>query len=422
MNRPSILPLIPLLPLALLSTFASAAPILDLGYLMRPDEALHHTSEVPSGREMAEIVRVGARAIHWMDLLQAELPIEKREQIWRRADKIGKEPTPENPLKYNPALIRAAFQGLLAAMPHEAAAVIQGTGELPAKLPPGLVMKEVLAAVRQVTYPYARASRWLGLYSYHHGMPRESMDLRPWLGLRNRQSELFAFADSWDRQTANDRKAWVAHVSEGCAIGNEKAASCVSQGQAVLKQSKPEPVRLWLIQTLALGLEDYNSHFGVQLPHPGVQARQVGDTLEIPFLTYGVPTSVVHWIGAQLAGGWNFPGSVRATISESAHDFSGAVHVEWEDGALPHVNGLGGDTITMDSNTAQWLEQTQVTMTHEFGHVIGFPDCYVEFWDPSEPEGGAFVEYALDPDDRMCALSGGTQERHRVALLAAFGG
>jgi hypothetical protein len=71
----------------------------------------------------------------------------------------------------------------------------------------------------------------------------------------------------------------------------------------------------------------------------------------------------------------------------------------------------------MDRDMGLWLEQSQATLIHEFGHIIGFPDCYVEFWDERDE---AFVFYSLDPTDRMCALSGETLPRHRQALDLGF--
>ncbi|OYZ23955.1 MAG: hypothetical protein B7Y39_02745 [Bdellovibrio sp. 28-41-41] len=43
------------------------------------------------------------------------------------------------------------------------------------------------------------------------------------------------------------------------------------------------------------------------------------------------------------------------------------------------------------------------TMAHEFGHILGFPDCYVEFYDSSEQ---AYVYYILAENDIMCASKG----------------
>jgi hypothetical protein len=61
----------------------------------------------------------------------------------------------------------------------------------------------------------------------------------------------------------------------------------------------------------------------------------------------------------------------------------------------------------MDANTPLTEWDVQWTIRHEFGHVLGFVDCYLEFYDPSEK---AIVTYQLDIDHLMCARSGRMQK------------
>lgn len=42
-------------------------------------------------------------------------------------------------------------------------------------------------------------------------------------------------------------------------------------------------------------------------------------------------------------------------------------------------------------------------LTHELGHIIGFPDCYVEFY---EAESDSFVSYSIDESNIMCSGRG----------------
>jgi len=52
----------------------------------------------------------------------------------------------------------------------------------------------------------------------------------------------------------------------------------------------------------------------------------------------------------------------------------------FEPGVTPHVNGIGGRIITMDANAPLDDYDVSWTIRHEYGHVLGFPDCYVEFY------------------------------------------
>jgi hypothetical protein len=91
--------------------------------------------------------------------------------------------------------------------------------------------------------------------------------------------------------------------------------------------------------------------------------------------------------------------------------------LKFEPGVVPHVNGLGGNEIVMDSNQPIEEYESQWTIRHEFGHVIGLPDCYHEFYDS---QLGAFVNYQLDIQDLMCSRAGNMNERLAVELQRVY--
>ena len=87
-------------------------------------------------------------------------------------------------------------------------------------------------------------------------------------------------------------------------------------------------------------------------------------------------------------------------------------------GWVPHVNGLGGNQIVMDSNQPIEEYESQWTIRHEFGHVLGLPDCYHEFYDTNLE---AYVNYQLDVTDLMCSRAGNMKERIYTELKKAYG-
>lgn len=90
-------------------------------------------------------------------------------------------------------------------------------------------------------------------------------------------------------------------------------------------------------------------------------------------------------------------------------DFSGrGVFVEWVRDATPHVKGLGSNHIVMNSNSSLDDWDTQWTIRHEFGHVLGLPDCYVEFY---EEEKNLITNYQIDVEDLMCSRRGVMNQR-----------
>jgi hypothetical protein len=76
--------------------------------------------------------------------------------------------------------------------------------------------------------------------------------------------------------------------------------------------------------------------------------------------------------------------------------------------STPHVNGLGGSEITMDAIRPLNDYSNRWTIRHEYGHTLGFPDCYVEFYDIDRE---MIVNYQLDLDNLMCSRRGHLQEK-----------
>ena len=85
-----------------------------------------------------------------------------------------------------------------------------------------------------------------------------------------------------------------------------------------------------------------------------------------------------------------------------------AAHLVLQAGTTPHVNGIAGNIIYMDGNAPLSEWDVQWTIRHEFGHVVGFPDCYVEFYDAAKQE---MVNYQIDTTDLMCSRAGTMKER-----------
>ena len=86
-------------------------------------------------------------------------------------------------------------------------------------------------------------------------------------------------------------------------------------------------------------------------------------------------------------------------------------------GVVPYVNELGGNEIVMDANQPIEEYESQWTIRHEFGHVLGLPDCYHEFYDNHQR---VFVNYQLDVTDLMCSRAGNMNERIFKELQRAY--
>ena len=94
-----------------------------------------------------------------------------------------------------------------------------------------------------------------------------------------------------------------------------------------------------------------------------------------------------------------------------------APSLESVSGVTPHVSGDYWEKITMDPDYSLDDYNTQWTIRHEYGHVLGFPDCYHEFYDEEQE---AFVSYQLDVTNLMCSRRGHLQQTHFDEMKKAY--
>ncbi|MDH4467265.1 MAG: hypothetical protein QE271_04335 [Bacteriovoracaceae bacterium] len=124
----------------------------------------------------------------------------------------------------------------------------------------------------------------------------------------------------------------------------------------------------------------------------------------VPFLT-PKQDNIKNYLELNIEDEWKWDGwGLNLNFGNDAR----SPRVVFETGVTPHVNGLGGNEIVMDANEPIEEYESKWTIRHEFGHVLGFPDCYHEFYDT---DLSAFVNYQLDITDLMCSRAGNMNER-----------
>ena len=104
-------------------------------------------------------------------------------------------------------------------------------------------------------------------------------------------------------------------------------------------------------------------------------------------------------------------------IIDYKKNMSNYPRIEFKEGVTAHVNELGGNLITMEAEYPIETKDQKYTIRHEYGHVIGFQDCYLEFFDTSEK---AMVYYEVDVDNIMCSRNGKLKPTHIEELRKSY--
>lgn len=373
------------------------------------------TETIPQESELNEVLRVGARALAWVNRVQSNVPEESREQVWRRIDNVGHEPTWEQPKLYNAATLLQQYREVMNGLSPTLQDVLRSEVELPNEPPSGESIHSIVLAARALRSPYTTTARWKALYTYRHSLSPERRDVRGVLSLIKYENLYRTIIQNWSQERYKSQRADVlSAVAATCPLlERTSVAACVARYRTWLADDSAGPnMDTILNEALRGGREELERRFSLQLRQDLLKPERSGSTtLLLP--TRVADNTIFSWMREYVRRAWtgiaggDHGRSLQILLTQT--NSRDSVRVDWQAGQLPHVNAVGGSRVVMDANTARWLEFTQVVIAHEFGHVIGFADCYVEFW--SEPQQ-AFLYYAIDPSNAMCALSGAYQPRH----------
>lgn len=135
-------------------------------------------------------------------------------------------------------------------------------------------------------------------------------------------------------------------------------------------------------------IQKTQSHFKMITPNQGQLYIQSSGSI---FLDQFLQKHVSH--------GWSSSG-----LSITVHiDPLSQIQVFFESGVIPHVNRISGNQIFLNSDQLFDFKESSWIIQHEFGHLIGFPDCYLEFYDDDSQQ---IESFQIDTHNIMCSRSG----------------
>jgi hypothetical protein len=333
------------------------------------------------------ILKLGKRNLAWLTEINSHRaqPISLFHKDELRGFPIDK------PNSYGPDSINTEYQNLQSELDPKLAIVLFSEDPLP---PTASVDDEVYRQwAKRTDILYQITLRWMLFEPYLDYYASQKLnDVRGYYFL-SLKPDLKAYLDQYDTYSDQEKTqidTWVLMV---CWNDLQSESRCAAEQTKAAHQYYDMVMKHWSVAKAG-----YDSFNIIPSGVSNAATHSEGDVLV---------SSVVHTTDeldafnkTNIEEEWNGLG-LKFLLSIS-QDWN-ANTISWQPDVTPHANGLGGNTVVMNSRSSLDDWDTQWTIRHEYGHLLGLPDCYFEFYDPAQ---NAMVSYQFDVDDLMCSRKG----------------
>ncbi len=353
------------------------------------------------------IMVAGERNLDWLKHMNSFRPEGQKLSFTSKETQRG---IPiESPMEYNASIALTNFANLKASMPEALSKVIFSGADFTRD--PPIETTEYLTQGRLLDRVYQTATRWRMMQSWlPYLAQRRSNEIRGYYFLsrmENRAEKLRGYKDLPAEEQTKIRD----YLVSVCLNDGTSLSRCRAKVNELAKSGDMEA---FYQSKRVKAAEKFASYFRI----PSYAARNDfslknnGKLFYAPFRDPGTE-EVRRFLQDNIQEEWRF-GDWHLELPFTA---DAAPNVVFEEGVVPHVNGLGGDTITMNASQPLTEYDAQWTIRHEFGHVLGLPDCYIEYYDN---EREVIVNYQIDVDNIMCSRKGHVKEVNVTELLRAY--
>jgi hypothetical protein len=354
---------------------------------------------------IARGIKTGARLSEWIALINsgraASSAIRLTSPQTRRGISI------DSPSIYSPATIGADTVRVMTALPAEMKAVLESEGDLPGTIT--LDDETFIKNARLVDKIYQSSARYKSLDGYrYYYVQAAAKDVRGYNYLTKNNYTAESLRDV--ALIPADKVEAVKNALIGICKNGNRGVNCDSTVAAALKNNKLADV---FTRYYPAGQKLWSEFFDIPASGTRTDVIWANDVMMVPFNTPAI-AKFEPYLRDNIHDEFRF-GTWAMQLNFGT--FADGPRLVFEAGVVPHVNGLGGNEITMDSNQPIEEYESQWTIRHEFGHVIGLPDCYHEFYDTTLQ---AYVNYQLDITDLMCSRAGNMTERIYKQLEKAY--
>ncbi len=359
--------------------------------------------------EIERFLAIGKRNLQWVDFVNAGRSADRKLSLSSPATQNGNGP--EAPRFYNFKMIKNKWKVLESLIPAPLKKIVFGGGEFTTDI--GVTDREFMEWLFQVDSAYQIAARYKMMLPYKDEMKGlAAYDVRGYLNLKDEEN-LDAKLSDFENQSDMKQASLERSLMMICMNAEKKRPDCRNELKAARTANT---LVAFKDQYLPAGEGLYNYFFTIAGTRPdAVWTSADPDTMTIPFAN-PKNDAVLSYIRDNVQDEWQWNGWKLILDFVDSEDPT-MTHIVYEEGATPHVDNAPGTTITMDANSPLSEYDVQWTIRHEYGHVIGFVDCYHEFYDE---EAEAFVSYQLDITNVMCSRRGKLQQTHFDELKRVY--
>lgn len=351
-----------------------------------------------------ETIALGTRLSEWIEAVNSTRSQENAIRLTSAATRRG---IPiDKPNIYSPKIISADLMSALKEMPQAVKDILFNPDSLPSTLP--VDDETFILHARKLNRIYQSAARYKSLIPYkEYYIEAAKEDVRGYHYLTTNNIT----ADSLKEVSAID-PAKVQLIKEALVqiCQNSGVNQCSSLLQAAFENNA---LADFYNRYFPAAKETWKAFFHIPDFAVRTDVSWTDSIMSVPFNTPSV-TKFIPYLQNNIEEEFRFEvWGLKLNFGE----FENGPRLTFKAGEVPHVDRLGGNQIVMDSNQPIEEYESQWTIRHEFGHVIGLPDCYHEFYDENL---NAFVNYQLDITDLMCSRAGNMNERIYKELESVY--
>ena len=353
----------------------------------------------PDFKILKPILDLGKRNLDW--LIRINQGRAAGNQISLTSEATMRGYPIDRPREYNVRVILGWHRDLLKKMPQAMAKVLTGSEPLPAN--PTLTEADYIFWGNETDQVYQVAARWLMLKKYRQGMiDNRRNDIRGYYFLI-REPELAQRLDAWAELSPADQAKYREWLIGTCGNANELLI-CTRELDEII--AKKDSVRAYWEKYRPFSQDIYESNFEIQWERSDIRWTSAQpEFATIPFVD-PKNEKIATYLKENVEAEWKW-GAWQLLVQFQNGSKSNMSHIEFEPNVTAHVKVP--NTIVMDENQPTTEYDSRWTIRHEFGHILGFPDCYIEFYDVDRE---LMISYQIDITNLMCSRRGKLKQTH----------